>query len=89
MIGTNKPDSVETAEAVLEDLAAGVLERDVPGADVLARYVGERRAEAITYDDWRALDALETAAGQAEGRPRVKFTSVQAMVDALRDGAPS
>ena len=85
MIGTNKPDSVETANAVLQDLADGALQRDVPGADVLAAYVGERCADIITYHDWRTLDGLERAAGEAQGRPRVKFTTVEAMLDALRE----
>lgn len=85
VIGTNKPDSVETANAVLQDLADGALQRDVPGADVLAAYVGERCADIITYHDWRTLDGLERAAGEAQGRPRVKFTTVEAMLDALRE----
>jgi ferredoxin--NADP+ reductase len=31
---------------------------------------------------WRAIDAAETARGDAEGRPRVKFTEVADMVAA-------
>ncbi len=83
VIGTNKPDSVETAESLLEDVRAGRLDRDVPTGDVLARLVAERRADAVGYDDWLALDALEKERGAAQGRPRVKFRSVEAMMEAL------
>lgn len=89
VIGTNKPDSVETAEAVLEDLRDGALERDVPTAAVLERLVGERRVDAVSYDDWRALDAIERRRGEAEGRPRVKFSEVDAMLRALQEEQPA
>jgi hypothetical protein len=37
----------------------------------------------VTYADWRKLDALELANGQASGRPRLKFTAVDDMLAAL------
>lgn len=83
VIGTNKPDSVETAESLLADVRTGRLERDVPAGDVLERLVSERRGDAIGYDDWLALDALEKEKGAAQGRPRVKFRSVESMTEAL------
>ncbi len=84
VIGTNKPDSVETAHAVLEDVAEGLLDREVPSGEVLSRFVAERRDDAVAYDDWLTLDGLERSAGEAEGRPRVKFASITDMSNALR-----
>ena len=37
----------------------------------------------VTYADWRRLDALELSNGQASGRPRLKFTTVDEMMAAL------
>lgn len=83
VIGTNKPDSQETADMVLEDLRAGHLQRDVPPRAVLERFLSERRRDYVSYDDWRALDALERARGEEQGAPRVKFARIEDMLRAL------
>ena len=41
----------------------------------------------FSYEDWVRLDELETARGKESGRPRVKFTSVDAMREALEGAA--
>jgi ferredoxin--NADP+ reductase len=85
VIGTNKPDAAETAEALLEDWARGATlrpaEPDPAAAEALIR---GRAPEVVSFDAWRRLDRLETEAGTAQGRPRVRFTSVEAMLAALR-----
>ncbi|MDE3090038.1 MAG: NADP oxidoreductase, partial [Chloroflexota bacterium] len=84
VIGTNKPDSAETATAMLEDAAKGATlapaQTDPNCVDQLVR---ERQSQFFSFADWLALDKLEVAKGQAQGRPRVKFTSVQEMLAAL------
>ncbi|MEW6582014.1 MAG: FAD-dependent oxidoreductase [Actinomycetota bacterium] len=86
VIGTNKTDAQETVASLLEDVADGRLNhRTVPGREVLERLLRERRSDLVTFDDWRRLDALETARGAERGRPRLKFTSVEEMVAALAD----
>jgi ferredoxin--NADP+ reductase len=84
IIGTNKPDSHETVDALLEDLASGALPAVTVGSRaVLERLVAER-AEAVSYQDWLTLDAAEKQRGvDAGGRPRVKFTRVDQMLEAL------
>ena len=47
------------------------------------RWCRSRQPLFVTYADWRKLDALEIANGQASGRPRLKFTSVDDMLAAL------
>ncbi len=84
VIGTNKPDSIETVVEMLEDLTGGLVNQpahpEVPAAEALVR---ERQPQVFTYADWQKLDQLEVAKGQAQGRPRVKFTSVAEMWRAL------
>jgi ferredoxin--NADP+ reductase len=85
VIGTNKPDVLETVEAMLEDRAAGRLLQpafpDVAAAEATVR-AGEPRC--VTYGDWSRLDRLEVERGRPAGRPRVKLTSVEDMLAALR-----
>ena len=86
VIGTNKPDAVESARALIEDLESGVLgERDVPPRSVLEQFLAER-SDVVSYAQWQLIDALEQRAGAASGnRPRQKFTSVERMLAALAE----
>ena len=54
-----------------------------PSADAVIALVHERQPDFFTYDDWLALNEQEEARGAAQGRPRVKFTSVAEMKAAL------
>ena len=81
VIGTNKPDAVETVRMMLEDLAADrtlLPENTDPAA--VSKLVSERQPDSFSYEDWKRLDELEVGRGESEGRPRVKFTSVQEML---------
>lgn len=84
VIGTNKPDAVETVEHMLDDAAAGrTLQPSQPTAAAVDALLAERGARVVTYADWQALDELEIARGAACGRPRLKFTTVDEMLAAL------
>ena len=84
VIGTNKPDAAETVAAMMEDRAEGrVLRPDAPAPEAVDALLHQRQPLSFSYGDWRRLDQLEVAAGRATGRPRVKFTSVEAMAEAL------
>jgi ferredoxin--NADP+ reductase len=84
VIGTNRPDSVETANAMLEDLARGaLLTPSQPEAERVEHLVRERQPQFFSYADWLRLDQLEMERGKAQGRPRVKFVSVEDMLAAL------
>ena len=39
----------------------------------------------VEFDGWRAIDALETDRGEPLGRPRVKLTEVDEMLEAARE----
>jgi ferredoxin--NADP+ reductase len=88
VIGTNKKDSQDTVDRILEDAAAGRLGE--PVADDIEAMIASCAPEAVTWDGWQAIDAIETAAGAASlpGRPRVKLTEWAALREAAR-GTPA
>ncbi len=84
IIGTNKPDAVETANAMLADMAEGkVLNPTAPTAAAITAFIAARQPCYFTYDDWSTLDKLEVSKGEAEGRPRYKFTQIADMLAAV------
>jgi ferredoxin--NADP+ reductase len=90
VIGTNKPDAAETVAGMLEDLEAGhTLEPPEPDPAAAEALVRQRRPDFVAYADWLRLDALEVARGRARGCPRVKFTRVDEMLDALANRDPA
>ncbi len=84
IIGTNKPDSVETVEQLLADRAAdALLQPSNTAADAVIELLKSRGVRYVTFDDWKRLDELELKRGEAVGRPRLKFSSVEEMLAAL------
>jgi ferredoxin--NADP+ reductase len=83
VIGTNKKDATETVELLLEDARAGRLPAratNAPLDDLLA----ERGVDVVTYAGWEAIDAAERAAGEPQGRPRVKLCTWDELLAAAR-----
>src|SRR5690606_32859110 len=86
IIGTNKPDSVETVNKLLEDVATGKIWQPAnPNRDAVIDLLNERKPTYITYADWQIIDHLEIERGDAIGRPRVKFTDVSVMLAELAE----
>jgi ferredoxin--NADP+ reductase len=84
VIGTNKPDSVETVEMLLEDVRTeAVLNPSAPSRDELEAMLKGRAVRVVTYEDWQRLDQIEQERGQAVGRPRLKFSRIEDMLVAL------
>ncbi len=87
VIGNNKACSVETVNALLEDAAAGRLPAPPsPEPEALAVLIAQRQPRAVSFDDWRRLDAHEVGRGAPQGRPRVKCVSVEEMLAAIGKG---
>ncbi|QRY54473.1 FAD-dependent oxidoreductase [Mycolicibacterium septicum] len=77
VIGSNKKDSQDTVDTLLEDLrAGGVDERGSDYGRELAEWLLEHQPALVTGDHWQLIDAHERAAGESVGRPRVKLASV-------------
>ena len=89
VIGTNKKDAQETIDHLFEDVAEGrVPERAVEGGSI-EELLAERSPDTVvTYAGWEAIDAAEKGRGEPLGRPRVKFCTIDEMLEASRSGAP-
>jgi ferredoxin--NADP+ reductase len=86
VIGTNKPDSVETVNALLEDMEKdALLSPSLTTPDSLEKLLHERGVQIVTYADWQTLDSIEQSRGEAQGRPRVKFSKIEDMLNAIAE----
>ena len=54
-----------------------------PAPSDVDRLLDERGVQPVSIQQWRALDKLEMQKGAGQGRPRVKFTKIEDMLDAL------
>jgi ferredoxin--NADP+ reductase len=82
VIGTNRADSVETVESIIEDLAKlkPTFKLGIAGLrDVLTK----RGACPVSYSGWQKIDAAECARGRVRGKPREKFTLIADMIAAI------
>jgi len=84
VIGTNKKDAQDTVDKILEDAAAGRLGQ--PVADDIEELLAAQAEHFVTWEGWQAIDAVETAAGEASDpvRPRVKLTEWEALREAAK-----
>jgi len=86
IIGTNKPDSQETVQMLLEDTAQNnVLQPAQPTREAVENLLHQRGIAFVTYDDWHILEQIEQERGQAVGRPSLKFSRVADMLQALEE----
>jgi ferredoxin--NADP+ reductase len=87
VIGTNKPDAVESADLLLEDFNQGRLNQpDAASRQAVEQILAARNVRVVSWADWLKLDQLEKNRGATMGRPRLKFTGIDEMLAAL--GAP-
>jgi ferredoxin/flavodoxin---NADP+ reductase len=85
IIGTNKRDAQETVDSLLGDLDTGrLLQPADPDRDSLEQLLDERKPGHVTYAGWEAIDSHERDAGEPHGRPRVKLTSFEELLEAAR-----
>ncbi|MGQ0479899.1 MAG: FAD-dependent oxidoreductase [Pseudonocardia sp.] len=86
IIGTNKKCAVETVTRLLADLDSGALRRHERDRYAeIEPWLAERQPHLVTEQGWQLIDAAEQSAGEPHGRPRVKFTDREQLLDvALR-----
>jgi ferredoxin--NADP+ reductase len=70
-IGTNRPDGYEVADAIAAAMPAGS-SGGRSGREGLQRLLATRGVKSTSFDDWRRIEAAETAAAR-EGAPREKI----------------
>jgi ferredoxin--NADP+ reductase len=86
VIGTNKPDAVESTDMLLSDFAEGRLNHPAaPDRASMESQLADRGVDVVTWQDWLRIDAAEKERGAAAGRPRVKFTSIEEMLAVARN----
>ncbi len=95
MIGTNKKDAQETVDAIFADLAAtngrraaALHEPAEPDPQRIEGLLRERQPQLVTYEGWEAIDRHERALGEAAGRPRVKLTNIDEMLEIAAAESP-
>jgi len=90
VIGTNKKDAQDTTEGLLSDIEARKLP-SVPAAtlEALPELLAERGTRYVTFPGWEAIDAAEVARGESLGRPRVKFVSIDEMLEVAGGADPT
>jgi adrenodoxin-NADP+ reductase len=86
VIASTMMDAFSSADIIVQDW-----DNDVPflnaeekstglGWDALKKEVGVR---ALSWSDWKRIDAVERARGRAKGKEREKFDSVESMLGVL------
>jgi ferredoxin--NADP+ reductase len=83
VIGTNKPDSVATVEAMRADAAQlqtpAHLQLD---PDAIPTLLARKNVKAVTFDAWKRIDLVEVTAGKKIGKPREKLTTIPELLKA-------
>ena len=83
IIGTNRADSVETVESILQDVAAQNTSSQKSGMDGLLTLLRQRHVRYVTFAEWKMIDQHEIERGKPVGKPREKYTSIKEMLSAL------
>jgi ferredoxin/flavodoxin---NADP+ reductase len=89
VIGTNKKDAQQTVDAILADLFSSNGDtssalRTPGGAEDPAKIeelLRTRRPDLVTYEGWSSIDRHERSLGEPAGRPRVKLTTIEQMLE--------
>lgn len=87
-IGTNKSCAQETVNALVDDYNRGLLADPHGTRGALDRLVRARQPDVVDQNAWRAIDYAEVQRGEADGRPRDKFTSVAEMLAVASTAQP-
>ncbi len=86
IIGTNRADSVETAQSLVLRLAR-LVKRLPADAPTLGRLLGTRSVSPVSHTQWLAIDRWEKNRGAVLGKPREKLLSGREVIELLRSGA--
>ncbi|KAH6607904.1 ferredoxin-nadp+ reductase [Trichoderma cornu-damae] len=90
VIASTMRDAFMTGDAVVQDWLSGApfLSSSANGAaegwGAVKADVGAQGDRVVTWDQWRQIDQVERAQGQARGKEREKFTSIREMLDSIR-----
>ena len=84
LLGTNKRDSAETVNAMLEDIEGTIVPMySEKKPEAIEPFLKSKNIPYLTFSDWKKLDALEVEKGEALGKVRQKFVRLPDMFKAL------
>jgi ferredoxin/flavodoxin---NADP+ reductase len=76
LIGTNKPDSVATVDAIASDFSGKApppRTASTPAPEAMPELLRSRGVRYVSFEDWKRIDAEEIARGKAKGKVREKL----------------
>ena len=74
VIGSNKQCARETVNSLLEDLQSAGAPASATDRKRMTTVIRQRKPDVVFFNEWRQIDHSERQAGRATGRPRVKLT---------------
>jgi len=84
VVGTNKPDAVETVGLMFEDLQKGQVPNNIQtDEEAVPALLAQKGVRYVSFDDWKFLDQIEVETGKKIGKPREKMTTVEEMLATL------
>lgn len=83
IIGTNRADSVATVASLVADLPKLSAAGRKSGFASIKEQLQRQSRRAVSFSDWKRIDAAEVARGAQIGKPREKFTRVDDMLALL------
>jgi ferredoxin--NADP+ reductase len=81
IIGSNKKCSGETISCLFEDLGAGRLPESNLDRDGVLSVIRQRKPDVVLRNGWLSIDHREREAGRLQGRPRVKETAMERLLE--------
>lgn len=82
VIGTNKPDSVETVQNFLQDVPK-LKACPKRSSEEIVRLLKGRKVKVVNFGDWKKIDTAEIERGKPFGKPREKFVTIEEMIGLL------
>ena len=85
VIGTNKPDAVETVHRLLDTFHnEKILPKKYDSKSDIVFFLKSRGVNFVSFSDWKILNNYEIKLGESNERPRIKLTSVEKMLEIIR-----
>ncbi|MBF0287030.1 MAG: FAD-dependent oxidoreductase [SAR324 cluster bacterium] len=86
VIGTNKPDALETVGFLLKDFRNRETEVNKrPQEEVIADLLKTHQVPFVPFEEWKILDQLELEEGERKDKPREKVTTVEEMLKIIQE----
>ena len=85
VIGTNKPDAIETVRLLLKDYQDQKAEFSDPlKPEAVEVWLKSKNIAFVTFEGWKRLDQFEIEEGAKKGKPRQKITTIEEMLEIIK-----